>query len=595
MQDFFKELMRRNVTRVALVYIIVAWVTIQVVDVMFPALHVPDWAISITAALIIIGFPFALIFAWAFEMTPEGLKKEKDVDRSQSITTRTGRKLDFMIIGALAIAVAFLLFDKLILTGSEDEVAQVSTPDQAAETSTRVPEKSIAVLPFVNMSSNIENEYFSDGLSEELLNVLAKMPGLKVAGRTSSFQFKGENKDLRLIGEQLGVAHVLEGSVRQSGVKVRITAQLIDTETGFHLWSETFDRELNDIFAIQDEISASVAAALKVTLFGEGGGKVVSSRGTDNLEAYDLYLRGRYLREHISRENIQQSIAVLHEAVAIDPDYAAAWAQLSLSQARWTGAYTESLQFAQGYAIARRYAERALALDDQLAEAHIALGAGQWVYDFDLAASGATFLRALELEPSNIDALGWYGAQMSMDGQTDIALETLEKAVELDPLSMLALDTLSSALTLAGRFDESMELQRHALEIDPEVARIHGRIAYNYLLQGKLVEAEAEYEKEPVKWVRNFGKILVFGRTGEHDAWTKVLDEYIREYGKKNAYQIAEIYADAGDPDAAFEWLDIALEVRDPGLVWVKTDALLSSLYDDPRWLEFLDRVFNSD
>ena len=352
--------MRRNVTRVALVYIIVAWVTIQVVDVMFPALKVPDWAVSITAALIIIGFPFALIFAWAFEITPEGIKREKDVDRSHSLTAQTGRKLDFMIIGALVIAVAVLLFDKLILTGSDDQVAQISTPDEAADTIIRVPEKSIAVLPFVNMSGNVENEYFSDGLSEELLNVLAKIPGLKVAGRTSSFQFKGENKDLRLIGEQLGVAHVLEGSVRQSGPMVRITAQLIDTETGFHLWSETFDRELNDIFAIQDEISASVAAALKVTLFGAAGEKVVNNRGTESVEAYDLYLRGRYLREHLSRDNIQQSIAVLHEAVAIDPNYAAAWAQLSLSEGRWIGTYTESLQFDQGYAIARRYAERAL-------------------------------------------------------------------------------------------------------------------------------------------------------------------------------------------------------------------------------------------
>ena len=585
--------MRRNVTRVALVYIIVAWVTMQVVDVMFPALHVPDWAISITAALIIIGFPFALIFAWAFEITPEGIKREKDVDRSQSITTTTGRKLDFMIIGALVIGVGFLLFDKFTLTGSEGEVAQNYTPDQAVETPARMPEKSIAVLPFVNMSGNIENEYFSDGLSEELLNVLARMPGLKVAGRTSSFQFKGENKDLRLIGEQLGVAHVLEGSVRQSGVKVRITAQLIDTETGFHLWSETFDRELNDIFAIQDEISASVAAALKVTLFGNTGEKVVGSRGTDSIEAYDLYLRGRYLREHVSSDNIQQSIAVLHEAVAIDPEYAAAWAQLSLSQGRWTGTYTESLQFAQGYAIARRYAERALALDDQLAEAHIALGASQWVYDFDSAAAETTYLRALELEPNNIDALGWYGAKMAIDGRTDIGLESLEKAVELDPLSMLSIDGLATALTIAGRFDESIALQRQALEIDPDVGRIHGHIAYNHLLQGNLADAMAEYQKEPVNWVRDFGKILVLGRKGEQDAWTVALDEFIREYGKKDAYQIAEIYADAGDPEAAFEWLETALKVRDPGLVWIKTDALLAGLHDDPRWSIFLDKVWN--
>ncbi|MEE8464014.1 MAG: adenylyl cyclase, partial [Gammaproteobacteria bacterium] len=364
MQDFFKELMRRNVARVALVYIIVAWVTIQVVDVMFPALHVPEWAISITAALIIIGFPFALIFAWAFEITPEGIKREKEVDRSQSITTNTGRKLDFMIIGALAIAVTFLLFDKLVLTESEDEVAKAGTPDRTTEMSAKAPEKSIAVLPFVNMSGDIENEYFSDGLSEELLNVLAKMPELKVVGRTSSFKFKGTNEDLRMIGQQLGVAHVLEGSVRQSGLKVRITAQLIDTETGFHLWSETFDRELDDIFAIQDEISASVAAALKVTLLGEEVAKPAEIHGTENVEAYNAFLQGRYFFQHETFENLEKAIDFLERAIEIDPAYAAAYAELSLAQQRWVGGYPNSPDFTTGMPIARQYAERALTLDD---------------------------------------------------------------------------------------------------------------------------------------------------------------------------------------------------------------------------------------
>ncbi len=222
------------------------------------------------------------------------------------------------------------------------------------------------------------------------------------------------------------------------------------------------------------------------------------------------------------------------------------------------------------------------------------MGALQWVHDFDPVAAEATFLRALELEPNNIDALGWYGMQMLFDGSTEIGIESLEKAVELDPLSILSIDGLATALTLAGSIDESTELLRQALKIDPDVARIHGHIAYNHLLQGNLADATAEYEKEPVEWVRDFGKILVLGRTGDRDAWAEALDEFIREHGKKDAYQIAEIYADAGDPDAAFEWLDNALEVRDPGLVWIKTDALLSSLHDDPRWQEFLDKVWNS-
>ena len=595
MSNLLTELKRRNVFRVAIVYIVVGWLTLQVAEIVLPAFDIPSWVLRAVVILLILGFPIALIFAWAFEMTPDGLKKEKDVDRSQSISPQTGRKLDFMIIGALVIGVGFLLYDKFILTGSESEVAQSYAADQTAATSTKVPEKSIAVLPFVNMSGNIENEYFSDGLSEELLNVLAKMPELKVAGRTSSFQFKGENKDLRLIGKQLGVAHVLEGSVRQSGLKVRITAQLIDTENGFHLWSETFDRELNDIFAIQDEISASVAEALKVTLLGEAGATTAGGRETNSIEAYDLYLKGRYLREHQTSDNIQESIAVLHAAVAIDPDFAAAWAQLSFSQSNWVGSFTESLQFKTGYAIARQYAERALALDEQLAEAHIALGMIQWANDFDSQFAEKTLLRALELDPANIDGLGWYGLLMGLEGHFEIGLEALEKAVTLDPLSIRSLSSLAIILTLDGRFDESISVLRQALELDPDISRIHGRIGYTHLLQGNLVEAAAEYDLEATDWVRDFGEILILRRSQDHDGWTSALDKFIRDYGKKDAYQIAEIYADAGDRDAAFEWLEAALKVRDPGLIWIRTDALLSSLHDDPRWQEFLDKTFNNN
>jgi TolB-like protein len=261
MPKFIEEIKRRNVFKVAVVYIIAGWLTMQVVDVMFPALNIPDWFTSAIAALVIIGFPFALIFAWAFEMTPEGIKLEKDVDRSESITSQTSKKLNGTIIAILAVALGFMLVDKFLLT---DDASEATGEIAAVDI-----KPSIAVLPFVNMSDDKDNEYFSDGLSEELLNLLAKIPALHVAGRTSSFQFKGTNEDLRLIGEKLNVANVLEGSVRQSGTKLRITAQLINADTGYHLWSETYDRELTDVFAIQDEIAANVVSALRLTLLGE--------------------------------------------------------------------------------------------------------------------------------------------------------------------------------------------------------------------------------------------------------------------------------------------------------------------------------------
>ncbi len=587
--------MRRNVARVALVYIIVAWVTIQVVDVMFPALHVPEWAISITAALIIIGFPFALIFAWAFEITPEGIKREKEVDRSQSITTNTGRKLDFMIIGALAIAVTFLLFDKLVLTESEDEVAKAGTPDRTTEMSAKAPEKSIAVLPFVNMSGDIENEYFSDGLSEELLNVLAKMPELKVVGRTSSFKFKGTNEDLRMIGQQLGVAHVLEGSVRQSGLKVRITAQLIDTETGFHLWSETFDRELDDIFAIQDEISASVAAALKVTLLGEEVAKPAEIHGTENVEAYNAFLQGRYFFQHETFENLEKAIGFLERAIEIDPAYAAAYAELSLAQQRWVGGYPNSPDFTTGMPIARQYAERALTLDDNLPEAHIAMAVIHSGYDWDWEAAEREVKRALDLDPSNLFALreladihyGW--------GRFDEAISVLKSTLELDPLSLRMMSGLGDALVAAGRYEEGIAAFQRAMAIDPSIARQNVGIGYALMLLERFDEASTYFAAEPVAWMADLGRTLLLRRTGDRATWLATVEKYTADYGEQNSFQIAELYADGAMPDEAFHWLDRGYEIRDPGLAGAYSDELLASLHDDPRWPVFMKKMGFAD
>ncbi|MDX2427092.1 MAG: hypothetical protein QNK22_00185, partial [Xanthomonadales bacterium] len=267
--SFFNELRRRNVFRVGIAYAIVAWLLLQVSDTLVPALHLPEWFNSGVVFVLIIGFPIAMIFAWAFEMTPEGIKKEKDVDRSQSMTTVTGQKLNNAIIGILVLALAYFVIDKFLLQPKISAERSVAV-EQASETDEPI-EQSIAVLPFVDLSANNDNEYFSDGLTEELLNILANIKELRVAGRTSSFAFKGKDEDLRSIGEKLNVVSILEGSVRKDDKRnrVRITAQLVNVENGFHLWSETYDRDLNDIFAIQDEIAHEVARALRITLLGE--------------------------------------------------------------------------------------------------------------------------------------------------------------------------------------------------------------------------------------------------------------------------------------------------------------------------------------
>ena len=308
--NFFNELKRRNVFKVAAAYIIVGWLIMQAGEVMGPALRLPEWVNSALAFFLLLGFPLALIFAWAFEMTADGLKKEKDVDRSQSITDVTGAKLNRTIMVVLILALGFFAFDKFVLGPKRD--AQLVKETQLAAEQTAGPamtgsvpdadtpeEKSIAVLPFVNMSDDGGNEYFSDGLSEELLNLLAKIPELKVAARTSSFQFKGQTGDIDAIAKQLKVANVLEGSVRKSGNQVRITAQLIKADDGYHLWSETYDRTLENIFAVQDEIAAAVVDALKLTLLGAA--KPVAKEA--NPDAYALFLQGRYWYNQASREN----------------------------------------------------------------------------------------------------------------------------------------------------------------------------------------------------------------------------------------------------------------------------------------------------
>ena len=289
MSNLFSELKRRNVFRVAIAYTIIGWVLAQVGDLIFPTFGAPDWVLKVLVSLVILGFPVALIFAWAYEITPEGVKLERDVDRTGSITRKTGRKLDLIIVGLMAIAIAYFAVDKFVLNQPADEHI-------AAKPQKTTSELSIAVLPFANMTADKENEFFADGLSEELLNVLSQVQDLKVTGRTSSFFYKGKNEDLRKIGETLGVANILEGSVRRQGDAVRITAQLVRAEDGFHLWSQTYDRTLDDVFAIQDDIAESVTRALNIVL-DDANRERMRAVGVRDVDAFIAYQKAYELSE----------------------------------------------------------------------------------------------------------------------------------------------------------------------------------------------------------------------------------------------------------------------------------------------------------
>ncbi len=569
MRDLFQEIKRRNVFKVAFVYIVAGWVAMQIVDVMFPALNIPAWVTSAIAAMLLIGFPFAMILAWAFEMTPEGIKREKDVDRRQSITPHTGRKLNQSAVVILAIAVGFLLFDKFFLQSE----APVDKP-------------SIAVLPFVNMSGDAENEYFSDGLSEELLNVLAKIPQLHVAGRTSSFAFKGKNDDLRSIGRQLDVDNILEGSVRRSKTRLRITAQLIDTESGFHLWSDTYDREVTDVFAVQDEISAAVVDALKVALLGD---QLETNYGTENVDAYSLYLKGRYLLEQTSRDNLLAAIGALDEALLFDAEYANAYILRAIAELQFIGGWAgDGSNFIEGNERVRAYAQKALDIEPDSAEANFVQGVVAYSADWDYVAAINFFERTLELAPGHAPAMGWYGKTLGTIGRLEAAADIYEKALRIDPFSISLLRDLGHAHLFLGNFEEADKVYRSIFSLNQGVARVYGRLARMELLRGNIATAEELAAQEDIDWVRELILILALGRRGETEEWRSRLAAYEQEYFELNAYQFAEIYADAGYIDEAFKWLSVAAEVHDPGTSILLVDSFLESLHTDPRWPKIL-------
>jgi TolB-like protein len=347
LSSFFEELKRRNVFRVGIAYIIAAWLVMQFADVILNNIEAPPWVFQAILLLLGIGLLFAIFFAWAFELTPEGIKKEKDVDRSTSITPQTGRKLDFIIIAVLVVALGYFAVDKFVLQPAlQKELAGVQAGDGESDSST----KSIAVLPFADMSAEKDNEYFTDGLSEELLNILAKIKSLQVAGRTSSFAFKGKNEDLRSIGEKLNVETLLEGSVRKDDVrqKVRVTVQLINVEDGYHIWSESYDRSLEDIFAIQEEIATEVATALKINLLGEAATPATVVRS--DLNAYEWYLKGRGSLNQNSVESVSRAVEEFKSAIDLDPGYLPA--QLGLAETYLGQAATGVLPYSEAHELA---------------------------------------------------------------------------------------------------------------------------------------------------------------------------------------------------------------------------------------------------
>jgi len=461
--SLFNELKRRNVFRVGIAYVVVAWLALQVADVILNNVEAPGWVFYTTLMMLGIGFIIVLVFSWVFEMTPEGIKREHQVDRTNSITPHTGKKLDHLITGVLVVALGYFVIDKFVLSAGRDAALIEATTQAAAEQVATEPEaeskapaeseKSIAVLPFVNMSDDAGNEYFSDGISEEILNALAKVKELKVAGRTSSFAFKGQNQDLRIIGETLGVENILEGSVRKAGNKVRITAQLVKVDDGFHLWSETYDRELTDIFAIQDEIATAILRELKAALL-DGTTTLVSAARTES-EVYDLYLLAKQRMYERTELRIQSAADLLDKAIAIDAGYAPAYAQRGIAALLLSETSYGKIPNDQSNAQAKEYFDKALVLDQNLAEAWAGLGLYYNGPPPQPVKSIEVLEKALAINPNLINAGNWLVLGYWAVNRVTDSMALLDKLTERDPLYKPAFSNRVFQMTQMGRAEEA--------------------------------------------------------------------------------------------------------------------------------------------
>ena len=446
---------------------------------------------------------------------------------------------------------------------------------------------SIAVLPFVNMSSDPEQGYFSEGISEELLNLLGKIPELRVAARTSSFAFKGRNLDIQEIARRLNVDHVLEGSVRKSGNLVRVTAQLIRGDDGFHVWSHEWDRTLDDIFQIQDEIASDVVTQLKITLLRD-----LPTTEETNPEAYALYLQARQMSRQRTLEALGRSVELYRQVLAIDPEYATGWAGLAGTYAYQAGAFV--LPFDEGYMLAHEAANRALAIDPENAEAHAYLGYVAMYGEGRLVAAARHYERALELEPTNPDILG-LAARLSRNlGRADDDIRLMEYVVELDPVNPTNYMDLGREYRCAGRLDESIASIRTALSLSPGLAGAQYAIGMALLLRGEPEEALEAMLLESAEFYRLAGLAMTYHAQGQAAESDDALAELIAKYEQGWAFQIAYVLAFRNEADRAFEWLDRAVEYDDPGLAEIPTQSLFSNIQGDPRWLPFLESIGKS-
>jgi len=586
MKNFFAELKRRNVYKVAVAYAVVAWLLVQVATQVFPFLEIPNWVVRLVLALVVIGFPVAVLIAWAFEATPEGIKRTAVADAMPAAGQKKHAWIYIVVIGG-AISVALFFLGRYTAPISKNRGAS---------------ERSIAVLPFENRSRDPDNAYFAEGIQDEILTRLAKVADLKVISRTSTQHFKSAPDNLPQIGKQLGVANILEGSVQKANDQVRVNVQLINAITDAHLWADTYDRKLTDIFVIESDIAKTIADTLQAKL-SRSAEHVLASRPTENPEAHELYLKGRYFWNRRTGENLKKAADYFQQAIGKDPQYALAYSGLADCHVLLPLYPDLGSNPRDELPKALKAARKAVELDDTLAEAHASL-ARALASDLQLSPAISEFNRAIELNPNYATARQWFGECLQSQGQLEEALAELKRAQELDPLSLVINTVLGFAFDTVGKSHEAIAQLRKTIEIDPNF-----RIAHIYLgnvleHNGQLKEAIVEYEKSNTLQAESFSLaqlarayFLVDRKAEAQQLWDKLKSLSERQYVP--AYAMAVVQLTFGNKDEAIRLLEKSYEDHAPfdslDLGWILVDHRLDSLRSDPRFKKLIMRIFSGE
>jgi TolB-like protein/Tfp pilus assembly protein PilF len=576
--NFFSELKRRNVYKVAVAYIVAGWALSQGIAQVFPVFDVPNWIIRLIVLLIIIGFPIALVLAWAFELTPEGLKRTEDADLAAQPRAKSHAWIYIVIAGALLSIGLFML-------GRYGFRENTSLSNELSA-------KSIAVLPFGNLSRDPDNEYFAAGIQDEIITRLAQISDLKVISCTSTQRYKGSGQNLRQIASELGVTNILEGSVQKANDQVHVNVQLLNALTDSHLWADTFDRKLTDVFGVESEIAKTIADTLRAKLTGREAA-TLSARPTENSAAHDLYLKGRFFWNKRNTNDLKKALTYFQQASNEDPSYALAWsgiADVYVLLPLFGGANP-----ADAYPKAKEAANKAVALDPNLAEPHAALGLIGNIFDFDFALSLREFEKAIALNPNYATAHHWFGnSLLECIGDFERSIVEVRRALELDPLSIAINVDLGYSYYFAGRYPEGIAQIRKALDLDPNSYYAHYNLGQVLEMSGDLPGAISEYEKAVTLDTDPY-PLALLGHAqalrGNREGALKILQQLAVSKRYVADYSVGLVYLGLGAKKQAMDWFEKSFAQRQPDMNTIRFDPLLKSLHGDARFEALAEKI----